>query len=655
MEYRRRCNVCGKIYCYSDQDLKENTTNSAMAAVSAIGSLAAIFGGGTRLDSYALSSRTDRYNDKVVDYNKCPNCNSSNTSLITNDEWIALQQKETPTIQNPVVQTKKIDININATPESLLKRTKMFLEEEDWDSASVYCEQILDIDPECSLAYLFKLMIQLRVTSPDKLALLPEPFSEDKNYQKALRFADDPLRRILEGYNNAIVERNTERAYSLAMDVFRAAKNENDYKTLIPRFRALGSYKDSSQMVDECEEKAKQCKYDNAIMLLQVAKTEDDYLKAKDEFDSLGSFLDAATLSETCKDNAESARKNAIYDVAVSDASSNTIKTVMNAINAFEKISGWRDADRKKIEALEKVDQLQKAEKKAAKRIKTVVIVSITAIIVCVAIVMATILIAKSKKYDSAQKAYISGDYITAINLWSELENFKDSQDRIQDSAKQIYDEAKELIERGEYDAAINKLNSIASYLSIEEDKGYCYYMIALAHAKNGDYTYALTKLSEASSYAKGWTLKGFCENALELQSINDGAEHNLRVLYEAISTQASDQGIDPSSLLNTEYFNIMLSLNGEWYETVKGGRNEEKDTISFDNGLIHEHTGSSGFDFLKDLKYKGGKYYIKNAGEKEYDLIKDYSGAGDNSFTVEHVFYIDDKRHDYTTSLTRR
>lgn len=646
MEYRRRCNVCGKIYCYSDKDLSENTSNSAMAAISAIGGLASIFGG-TRLDTYALNNKSDRYSSKVVDYNKCPSCNSTNTSLITDTEWMEMQQKETASIQTQVIQTKKIDINSNATSDSLLKRTKMFLEEEDWDSASAYCEQILDIDPECAMAYVYKLMIELKVTEQDKLALLSETFSEEKLYQKAIRFADDSLKSILEGYNYTIIERNNERAYSSALNAFNTSKTEQDCKALIPRFKALGNYKNSAQMVRECEEKAVLCKYNHAVQLQQRAKTEKEFLEAKSEFDSISSYSDAGILASVCRDKAEEARKNAIYDEAISSASSFTIMTVENAVKEFEKIPGWRDADQKKIEALNRVDQLKQAEKKAANKKKTIYILSVSAVVVCIAIVLIAIQVIKNNKYNSANEKYASGDYIAAIQIWAELEDYKDSTDRIQDSAKPVYNEAMNLLEQKEYDAAIAKLDSLASYLPISQDKAYCYYMIAFAYAQSGDYSNALSKLESASDYPETEKLKLFCESAQELNLLNDGEEHNLREMYDNIKALALE--FNQTSLLNSDCFNMMLSLNGNWY-----GYSDYKTTFSDGRINIYDE-GYLKYEW--DVVYRSGKYYMGYAGERgkaSYQCINGYSGAGDNSFTYEDYFYYDDDQlHDFESKDT--
>ena len=37
MEYKMKCNTCGKVYFYDDNDLKNNSKNGFLTAVSAIG------------------------------------------------------------------------------------------------------------------------------------------------------------------------------------------------------------------------------------------------------------------------------------------------------------------------------------------------------------------------------------------------------------------------------------------------------------------------------------------------------------------------------------------------------------------------------------------------------------------------------------------
>ena len=79
--------------------------------------------------------------------------------------------------------------NANANTAPLLKRAFMFLEDGEWTSANEYCEKVLDIDPENAQAYLGKLMAKLRVRVQESLKDQAEPFDDNGNFKKAVRFA----------------------------------------------------------------------------------------------------------------------------------------------------------------------------------------------------------------------------------------------------------------------------------------------------------------------------------------------------------------------------------------------------------------------------------------------------------------------------------
>lgn len=84
-EYRKKCNVCGHIFCYRDSDLRRNMRLAKEAKSSAnMAVLEAL--GGTRLASNQQSAAADRALDKIVDYGKCPKCNSSDLSDATEEE-----------------------------------------------------------------------------------------------------------------------------------------------------------------------------------------------------------------------------------------------------------------------------------------------------------------------------------------------------------------------------------------------------------------------------------------------------------------------------------------------------------------------------------------------------------------------------------------
>ena len=85
-EHRMRCNVCGHIFCYTDEDVKKNLGNAGMGALTALGGLASALGGGSIFHTHHLQGQADRYTDKIIDYSRCPSCHSNNISEIEEDE-----------------------------------------------------------------------------------------------------------------------------------------------------------------------------------------------------------------------------------------------------------------------------------------------------------------------------------------------------------------------------------------------------------------------------------------------------------------------------------------------------------------------------------------------------------------------------------------
>ena len=92
IEVKMKCNVCGKIYCYTQKDIEENLRNAKRAMVSSVGALANAIGG-TQIGYYGSSTETDRALGKIIDYSRCPSCNSSNVSQITEEEFVAVSTK----------------------------------------------------------------------------------------------------------------------------------------------------------------------------------------------------------------------------------------------------------------------------------------------------------------------------------------------------------------------------------------------------------------------------------------------------------------------------------------------------------------------------------------------------------------------------------
>lgn len=171
---------------------------------------------------------------------------------------VGAEDKKTTVIKETVVSSG------NTNTASLLKRAFLFLEDGDWNSADEYCEKVLDVDPECAEAYLGKLMVELRVKRQDDLKDQAEPFDDNSNYQKAMRFADGTLKTALVGYIKRIREckeaTHLDGIYSEAQKTMSDAKTEKECIKAAHLFESIGDYKDSALLAQECVNQAEICK-----------------------------------------------------------------------------------------------------------------------------------------------------------------------------------------------------------------------------------------------------------------------------------------------------------------------------------------------------------------------------------------------------------
>ena len=316
--------------------------------------------------------------------------------------------------------------NSNAAP--FIRRAFMFLEDGDWKSAYEYCEKVLDIEPENASAYLGKLMADLKVRKQELLKDCANPFDNNNNYQKAVRFADAQLKSELTGYieyintrnENARIERENARLaseYSAAKDaMFKARSGDEDaYKAAARLFDKISEYKDSAALAKECYEKAEIARKDN---ILDRGKT------------------------HMCRES--------------------SMQELQEAKKCFYSISGWKDADeqleacQKKLKELEEKAEADRLEQEryeakvraelARKEKRRKVTATIRTILIFVAIisiiasiVFVTTVVIPNKKYNEAIALMEEGKVIEAYEALIALDGYKDSKE-IADS---LFDEYK--------------------------------------------------------------------------------------------------------------------------------------------------------------------------------------------------------------------
>ncbi len=85
----------------------------------------------------------------------------------------------------------------NANILSLLKRTQIFIEDENFIDALSYTDRILDINPYCSIAYIYKLMAEKKAKTI-KVLISRVNLSTNRLFNKALSFSSGELKDTLE-------------------------------------------------------------------------------------------------------------------------------------------------------------------------------------------------------------------------------------------------------------------------------------------------------------------------------------------------------------------------------------------------------------------------------------------------------------------------
>lgn len=217
----------------------------------------------------------------------------------------------------------------NAAVEPLLKRAFMFLEDGNWQEADTYCEKVLDQDPENAQAYLGKLMAELHIATKEELPNCATELTQNDNYQKALRFADDALHTMLTEANEQICRRNAKAVYDRAAEIAKNATSMAEFQNAANIFASIEQFEDAAEKREECQQSAEKCR---------LAIVEAD--------------------------------KERAYNVAMEHMRWNRYA---EALRRLEEITGWKDADELAGVCREKIEVQKKAQKKIAKYAKIVV------------------------------------------------------------------------------------------------------------------------------------------------------------------------------------------------------------------------------------------------------------------------------------------
>ncbi len=620
MEYVRRCTVCGKIYCYTDQDLKNNQENAIAGAVSAIGTIASIFGG-TAYHTFELNKMSDRSLDKIIDYDKCPNCGSSSTVILTGDELEKYRDNEPA---ETTTNSQTITINTNASPESLVERGMLFLEDQEWDKANVYFENALDADPKNVRAYLGKLLVDIHISKVESLESYEKDFTDNPNYKKALRFSTEEEKEQLESINK-------ERIYKIAKEV-----SKTDLQGAIELLDPIKDYKNTSQLIASYSEIIKLNIYKTALSVKE-SESISDLTEAAGQLEKLGDYREAKKIVteyhsrikelEAEEEKRQQEKREQEYETAVSlYKKARDLSDYEKARTALQEMNGYKDCNnllvesQKEIERLTEIKQQEEARDaiiKAKKKKRTIGTMGAITVVCVVVLVLVIKVIIPNIKYNNAVAMMEKGEYESALAKFETLGSYKDSQAKSEEAQKAIwYNTGLSSLESDDFSNAVVMLEKAGSFQDAESK---------LTEAK--------TKLEEQRQKEREAKIEETYLKALDL--INN---ENYDSAYQLLN--GIDGYKDVGSLLSNFYYvpyEVFYKSSYSWDYDFEFSDNGlmTKCTIQYSNGDIET------FDFDQNgaLSTKIDSYGNIHTFRYESDRVHETSARTDGTVYSESIY----------------
>ena len=185
----------------------------------------------------------------------------------------------------------------SANVENLLKRGNLALEDEKWEEANNFFEQVLNENVEEYRAYIGKLCVDLKISNEDALINVIQEFPNYANYKKACKFGGYEVeRRLFELYQQG--------HYDLAVSKMNNAQTLAEFEKIRKIFTLLGNYKDSNEKALELKNRINidlDETYNSGIQLLK-SESLSDLKEAAIIFDRLTGWRDSDNLIKKAKE-----------------------------------------------------------------------------------------------------------------------------------------------------------------------------------------------------------------------------------------------------------------------------------------------------------------------------------------------------------------
>ncbi len=282
-----------------------------------------------------------------------------------------------------------------AEADAMLKRAFLFLEEAEWQKADELLEKVLNITPENALAYVGKLMVDVKVNKEENLSKRALELSKNLNYQKAVRFADSIVKEKLETYNASATQRYKQ------VEEERIRKENEEKKKQIEQ-KNLNDY--VMALINESKNDIKKYKLYYVLATLAIATV---------------SFIMSISLLEN--------QNTALYGIVLMLFCPTLCLVSVVMVLSLPKLNecdatNFDREDTAQYKAnVSSVLQTQKNKIKSKVKKFSLTAISITVVL---NIILSSIL---PIQYSNAMKLYENGEYEAAIEAFEQLAFYKDS------------------------------------------------------------------------------------------------------------------------------------------------------------------------------------------------------------------------------------
>ena len=227
---------------------------------------------------------------------------------------------------------QKIENYAHNNKNALLKRAQEALLLEEWARADNFYNHLLTEDPDCLAAYIGKLLVELKINTPERIAVCNIAIWETSpNYPHIMRLGDAETINRFEMYVASIKESLEELTSAKTYEKATSMVIGRTELTEIERIYGL--------------------KPDNQ-------PTEKELLAAAALLDTIPNYRDAKILAVNFRQKAEDFHLNNIYRRALFASGGSSPEQLMTAIQLFESIPNYKDSQ-KEIERCKEKLQAQ--------------------------------------------------------------------------------------------------------------------------------------------------------------------------------------------------------------------------------------------------------------------------------------------------------